>query len=306
MTVVTSSPSRACVHSAWIVYIAEPSPSRLSTGRSGAATAAPVATGGPQPIEPPVRNSQSCSGAPAVASGSRNEPVTASSTTIAPSGSVAPTAAAKLARSIGPSGTAGRSTAGTAGGSAAAPTASASASSAPSASSSALASPIRFVSGAYNRLGLSGYAKKPTGGCVPTSTRCDSPASVSTATSVRYGSSCGRGREPPRANRAGNVSRITRAPVAAAIRAATRSPASRVTGEPSSSAHGSPERNARAAWTTASSGARGGSVRGSGGAGPGDAPQPASAGRISVAKPPPRAPRRAAGRGGRRPPVGRP
>ena len=44
ITVVTSSDSRACVHSDWIVYIAEPSASSASTGRSGQATAAPVAT----------------------------------------------------------------------------------------------------------------------------------------------------------------------------------------------------------------------------------------------------------------------
>ena len=47
ITVVTFRPSRAWVHSAWNVYMAEPSASRLSTGRSGAATAAPVATGMP-------------------------------------------------------------------------------------------------------------------------------------------------------------------------------------------------------------------------------------------------------------------
>jgi len=41
-TVVMLRFSRACVHSDWIVYIAEPSASRLSTGRSGHAIAAPV------------------------------------------------------------------------------------------------------------------------------------------------------------------------------------------------------------------------------------------------------------------------
>ena len=51
---MTSRLSRAWVHSDWIVYIAEPSPSRLSTGRPGQATAAPVATGRPWPIAPPV------------------------------------------------------------------------------------------------------------------------------------------------------------------------------------------------------------------------------------------------------------
>src|SRR5665213_2936770 len=43
--VVTSSPSRACVHSACRVYRPLPSPSRQTTLRSGQATAAPVATG---------------------------------------------------------------------------------------------------------------------------------------------------------------------------------------------------------------------------------------------------------------------
>ena len=56
MIVVTSSSSRACVHSAWIVYMAEPSASSEITGRPGAPTAAPVAAGRPQPIAPPVRN----------------------------------------------------------------------------------------------------------------------------------------------------------------------------------------------------------------------------------------------------------
>src|SRR3954465_3171204 len=54
ITVVTSSCSRACVHSAWIVYIAEPSASNEITGRPGAPMAAPVAAGSPQPIPPPV------------------------------------------------------------------------------------------------------------------------------------------------------------------------------------------------------------------------------------------------------------
>ena len=54
ITTVTSSCSRAIVHSDWIVYIAEPSASSASTGRSGQATAAPMATGRPWPIAPPV------------------------------------------------------------------------------------------------------------------------------------------------------------------------------------------------------------------------------------------------------------
>ena len=46
--------SRACVQSAWMVYIAEPSAWMLSTFLSGHAIAAPVAIGMPRPIEPPM------------------------------------------------------------------------------------------------------------------------------------------------------------------------------------------------------------------------------------------------------------
>ena len=91
---MTSSPSRAWVHSDCSVYIALPSACRLSTGRSGHATAAPVATGIPKPIEPPVSVSQSWGGQPAVAGDAQIPPVCASSTTIASSASVAPTASA--------------------------------------------------------------------------------------------------------------------------------------------------------------------------------------------------------------------
>src|SRR3954454_1536331 len=84
--------------------MAEPSASRQSTGRSGQATAAPVAAGRPQPIAPPLRNSQSWGGAPAVAARTGSEPVIASSTTIDPSGSAAATAAANAATVSGPSG----------------------------------------------------------------------------------------------------------------------------------------------------------------------------------------------------------
>ena len=62
------------------------------TLRSGHATAAPTATGPPKPIEPPMLFSQSCGGAPAL-NGKKPRPVvTNSSTTIAPSGIVAPSA----------------------------------------------------------------------------------------------------------------------------------------------------------------------------------------------------------------------
>src|SRR6185295_4271193 len=75
-----------------MVYIDEPSPIMQMTLRSGQATAAPTATGAPKPIEPPMLFSQSCGGAPTV-NGKKPRPVvTDSSTTIAPSGNVAPSA----------------------------------------------------------------------------------------------------------------------------------------------------------------------------------------------------------------------
>ena len=52
ITTVTSSPSRAIVHSDCSVYIPDPSPSSTTTLRSGQATAAPVAIGRPKPIGP--------------------------------------------------------------------------------------------------------------------------------------------------------------------------------------------------------------------------------------------------------------
>src|SRR3954453_9670718 len=84
--VVTLRPSRACVHSDCNVYIALPSPTMQITLRSGHATAAPVATGVENPIEPPMFCSQSC-GAAAAVGGKKLRPVVMdSSTTIAFSG----------------------------------------------------------------------------------------------------------------------------------------------------------------------------------------------------------------------------
>ena len=71
-------------------------PAGLTTWRSGQATAAPVATGMPWPIAPPVRHSQSCGGAPAVRPGANRLDVLPSSDTIAPSGRRAATAWATL------------------------------------------------------------------------------------------------------------------------------------------------------------------------------------------------------------------
>src|SRR6185295_12120607 len=88
----TSRPSRAIVHSDWIVYMALPSPIMQITFRFGHATAAPTATGPPKPIDPPMLFSQSCGGAPALWGKKPRPVVTDSSTTIAPSGIVAPSA----------------------------------------------------------------------------------------------------------------------------------------------------------------------------------------------------------------------
>ena len=63
-----------------------PSPSRQTTLRSGHATAAPVASGMPMPIDPPMFESQSCGCAARVGAKKPRPVVTASSTTIAFSG----------------------------------------------------------------------------------------------------------------------------------------------------------------------------------------------------------------------------
>jgi len=79
-TVVTFSFSLAIVHSDWIVYRLLPSASMAITGRSGAATAAPTATGRPWPIDPPVSASSVCRGAPASALGRANPEVAGAGT----------------------------------------------------------------------------------------------------------------------------------------------------------------------------------------------------------------------------------
>ena len=82
----TLRPSRACVHSDCSVYIALPSPTMQITLRSGHATAAPVATGVENPIEPPMFCSQSCWLAAAVGGKKPRPVVMDSSTTMAFSG----------------------------------------------------------------------------------------------------------------------------------------------------------------------------------------------------------------------------
>ena len=78
--------SRAIVHRLCTVYMAEPSPFRDTTLRSGQATAAPMAMGPPMPMAPPVRARTSCG--TVVMQGTAIPPpeVTASSQRMAPSG----------------------------------------------------------------------------------------------------------------------------------------------------------------------------------------------------------------------------
>src|ERR1700683_4715441 len=79
------------LHKACKVYMLLPSAVRQSTRRAGQATAAPTASGRAMPIEPPVFPSQSCGGDPIVAAILPRPEVMASSTTIAFSGTRAPT-----------------------------------------------------------------------------------------------------------------------------------------------------------------------------------------------------------------------
>ena len=69
-------------------------------------------------------------------------------------------------------------------------------------------------------LGRFGYAKKETGGLVPMKTSCSMPFMKSTADSAKYGMRCTATRPRPRCRRAGEVSEISRALVAAATRPA--------------------------------------------------------------------------------------
>src|SRR5215510_12854830 len=149
--------SRAIVHSAWIVYIDEPSPIMQTTLRSGHATAAPTAHGAPKPIEPPMLFSQSCGGAP-TENGKKPRPVvTDSSTTIAPSGSVAPNAAPRPSRVNLPLGRSGRLASATlAGLSFSASSSAASDSSAPSGSPSTGQSVVTSQPSGTSTLGLPG------------------------------------------------------------------------------------------------------------------------------------------------------
>src|SRR5262249_42745616 len=160
------------VHSACAVYIALPSASRLSTLRAGHATAAPVASGMPCPIAPPVRHIQVCGGAPAHSHGTNSPAVLPSSATIAPSGRSAPSVRATDSAFSAPVGKSGRCAACASGLRGAAPTASTNASSAPTASCAGVASTCAAQPLGNRSLGLSGYAKNETGALLSTTIKC--------------------------------------------------------------------------------------------------------------------------------------
>ena len=133
-----------------------PSPSRQITLRSGHATAAPVATGIPMPIDPPMFESQSCGAAARVGAKKLRPVVTASSTTIAFSGSSAASDLPIASELIAPVLGAGGGSLDTGAGVECAPSSSAKAASAPIRSSSGRASTWPTASGGDSRLGLSG------------------------------------------------------------------------------------------------------------------------------------------------------
>ena len=184
ITVVTFSCSRAWVQSAVSEYIALPSDSRQSTGRSGHATAAPVATGSPWPIAPPVTVRMSWRGEPAVAHGSDRPDVIDSSATIARSGSITPIVSAIDSAVSSPLGSAGRAGSCSTG-SASGATRSASRSSASTTSSPPRASTCTVQPSGTRSLGLPGYAKKETGARVPARIRCSTPSSWASTCSAR-------------------------------------------------------------------------------------------------------------------------
>ena len=106
-TVVTFSPSRACVHNACAVYSPEPSACKLITRRSGHATAAPTAAGGPWPIAPPVSARCANGGASSDSAQYAVPDVSDSSTMIASAGCSAATTAHSLLALSRPVGSAG-------------------------------------------------------------------------------------------------------------------------------------------------------------------------------------------------------
>src|ERR1700723_3490364 len=217
-TVVTFNPSRALVHNACSVYMLLPSAVRHSTPRSGAATAAPTASGNAIPIEPPVFPSQSCGATPRDAAIIPRPDVIASSTTMQFSGSNAATVVASPANVISPVAAAGRSAAcvNTSDVSLS-DNALASASSAPAASSVGLARACVTPSGGDSTLLFVGYAKYETGIGAPTRINWRNSFSVSIAWSGTYGSRCTGTRPAPRSIRGSEYGANNFAPVAEAI-----------------------------------------------------------------------------------------
>ena len=151
--------------------MAEPSPIRPITLRSGHAMAAPIATGMPYPMEPPQLLSQVCFGAPLVTGKKARPVVIDSSTTIASSGIARAIRAASAFRLIGPLGRSGKSAWATcAGAVVAAPVASQSAVSAAIRPAPASANVIISASSRVKIAGFPGYAKNPIGARAPTRT----------------------------------------------------------------------------------------------------------------------------------------
>ncbi|MNT03522.1 hypothetical protein D3C72_1380640 [compost metagenome] len=112
------------------------------------------------------------------------------------------------------------------------------------------------------------------------------PASLSRATSPEYGTRSTARRPLPRDTRALDMGEIRRAPVAAAMRCASASGASRSALPPSTTSVGWPERSTRAACCTASGETLGTASGGSGAATTPPASQHTSEGRIRLATPP--------------------
>ena len=155
-TLTTLSRSRAWVHSDCKAYMPPPSDCKHTVLRSGQATAAPVAQGKPWPIAPPVICNQSLAAAPKVWPNKLRPEVTASSTTMALSGSKAAKVMAKASGLKAPRCTMGRGPVSGAPAQAGAPKASASHSSAATASWSGRANTCIWASGGDIRLGLPG------------------------------------------------------------------------------------------------------------------------------------------------------
>ena len=93
ITKTTAMLSCAAVHSAWQVYMALPSPTSATTGRSGSASLTPIAAGRPQPMPPPRRPKKLCgSSLRDELSAARRPTRCVSSITTASFGSIAPIA----------------------------------------------------------------------------------------------------------------------------------------------------------------------------------------------------------------------